>query len=113
MSADKPDAVVLDRLYQTIVSRRGGDPEQSYTARLFAKGRQKIARKVGEEAIEVVVAAISETPERLADESADVLYHLLVLWAEAGLQPDAVWAKLAAREGISGLAEKKARSKGA
>ena len=63
--------------------------------------------------IEVVVAAISETPERLADESADVLYHLLVLWAEAGLQPDAVWAKLAAREGVSGLAEKRARGKGA
>lgn len=108
-SADDRDAHILERLYQTIVSRRGADPQSSYTARLFAKGRQKIARKVGEEAIEVVVAAITETPERLADESADVLYHLLVLWADAGVQPAEVWAKLAAREGVSGLVEKKAR----
>ena len=85
--------------------------EYAYTAKLFAKGRQKIARKVGEEAIEVVVAAMSETPERLADESADVLYHLLVLWAEAGVHPHDVWEKLAAREGVSGIAEKQARGK--
>jgi phosphoribosyl-ATP pyrophosphohydrolase len=110
-SADVLDATVLERLYRTIVSRRGSDPQTSYTAKLFAKGRQKIARKVGEEAIEVVVAAMTETPERLADESADVLYHLLVLWAEAGVQPGEVWAKLAARESVSGLAEKEARGK--
>ncbi|MFO1129129.1 MAG: phosphoribosyl-ATP diphosphatase [Rhodospirillales bacterium] len=108
---DDLDATVLERLYQTIVSRRGSDPQASYTAKLFAKGRQKIARKVGEEAIEVVVAAMTETPERLADESADVLYHLLVLWAEAGVQPHDVWEKLAAREGVSGIAEKQARGK--
>lgn len=106
------DATVLDRLFTVIESRRGGDASGSYTARLFRDGRPKIARKTGEEAVEVVVAALTETPGRLAAESADLLYHLLVLWAEAGLAPAEVWGELARREGISGLAEKAARDKG-
>jgi phosphoribosyl-ATP pyrophosphohydrolase len=105
------DGRILDRLFRTIASRRGADPASSYTAKLFGKGRQKIARKVGEEAIEVIVAAMTEGRERVAEESADVLYHLLVLWADTGVTPEEVWRALAAREGISGIAEKQGRSK--
>ncbi|QNT69376.1 phosphoribosyl-ATP diphosphatase [Defluviicoccus vanus] len=110
MATDVFDATVLDRLFKTIESRRGADPSSSYTAKLLNKGRHKIARKVGEEAIEVIVAAIDETPEHVAAESADVLYHLLVLWADVGVRPRDVWAALAAREGMSGIAEKAARN---
>lgn len=110
MAADEaPDARVLDRLFAIVDSRRGGDPASSYTARLFAEGRPKIARKTGEEAVEVVVAALTDRGERIAAESADLLYHLLVLWADAGLAPEDVWRELARREGVSGLAEKAAR----
>ena len=109
MAADIPDARVLERLFAVIASRRGADPKTSYTARLFAEGRGKIASKTGEEAVEVVVAALGEGRERLAAESADLLYHLLVLWADAGLDPAEVWAELAGREGRSGIAEKAAR----
>jgi phosphoribosyl-ATP pyrophosphohydrolase len=100
---------VLDRLHAVIASRRGDDPERSYTARLFARGRPKLTKKVGEEAVEVVIAALAEDRSRLAAESADLLYHLLVLWAEAGVEPAEVWAELARREGVSGLAEKARR----
>ena len=93
-----------------IDSRKGADPETSYTAQLLQGGREKIARKVAEEAIEVVIAAVSETPERLASESADVIYHLMVLWVEAGIQPDDVWQALDKRRGTSGIEEKKSRS---
>lgn len=107
MSAEA-DARVLEHLFTVIASRRGADPDTSYTARLFASGRNKIARKVGEEAVEVVVAALSEH-NKIAAESADLLYHLLVLWADAGLRPADVWAELTRREGVSGIAEKAAR----
>ncbi|SMF08808.1 phosphoribosyl-ATP pyrophosphatase [Tistlia consotensis] len=102
-------AEVLERLFATIESRKGADPASSYTAKLFAKGPNKIAQKVGEEAVETVIAATAEGRESLAAESADLLYHLLVLWAAHGLRPEEVWAKLAAREGTSGIAEKAAR----
>ncbi|MBM3559402.1 MAG: phosphoribosyl-ATP diphosphatase [Alphaproteobacteria bacterium] len=105
------DAQVIDRLHATVLSRRGADPESSYTAKLFAQGRAKIAAKLGEEAAETVIAGASETPERLASESADLLYHLVVLWAERGVAPAAVWTELARREGVSGLDEKAARGK--
>ena len=95
---------VLQRLYATILERRGADPDESWTARLFAGGRGPIADKVVEEATEAAAAALEETPERLAAESADLLYHLLVLWADAGVAPDDVWAELDAREGRSGPA---------
>ena len=103
------DATILDRLYTTIASRKGTDPTTSYTAKLFVEGRAKIARKLGEEAVETTVAALTEGPERLAGESADLLYHLLVLWADCGVAPAQVWSALAAREGTSGIDEKKSR----
>ncbi|TVR99747.1 MAG: phosphoribosyl-ATP diphosphatase [Rhodospirillales bacterium] len=110
---DAADGTVLDRLFAVIERRRGADAGSSYTARLLAEGRPTIARKVGEEAVEVVVASLAAEaghPDRLAEESADLLYHLLVLWADAGIPPEAVWRVLAEREGTSGLAEKAARS---
>lgn len=100
---------ILDRLAATIASRVGADPDLSYTARLLAKGPVAAAQKVGEEAVEVVIEAARDDTAALASESADLLYHLMVLWAAAGLTPDAVWAKLEAREGTSGLVEKAAR----
>jgi phosphoribosyl-ATP pyrophosphohydrolase len=101
----------LARLFALIQSRRGADPASSYTARLFAAGRAKIAAKVGEEATETVIAGVAETPDRLTSESADLLYHLLVLWADAGIAPADVLAELARRESQSGLAEKASRRK--
>jgi len=104
------NATVLDQLYQTIAARKGADPSQSYTAKLFAKGRNKIAQKVGEEGVECVIAALSEGNDKLVSESADLFYHLLVLWAETGVKPEEIWTELAKREGISGLDEKAART---
>ena len=100
---------VLDRLWQVIQSRRGADPQSSYTARLFARGRAKIAQKFGEEAVEAVIEGVGENPAALIGESADLLYHLLVLWAAAGVSPEDVAAELTRREGTSGVAEKRAR----
>ena len=104
------DATVLTRLYATIQSRKDGDPAASHTARLFAKGRGKIAQKLGEESVETIIAALSEDNNALAGESADLLYHLLVLWADRDLDPQQVWSILEAREGTSGIAEKAART---
>ncbi len=104
---------VLDRLWDVVLSRRDADPEQSHSARLLSRGRAKVAQKFGEEAVECVIEAVSGNLPALACESADVLYHLLVLWVSAGLHPSEVWAELARREGISGLAEKAARRKSA
>lgn len=103
------DPAVLARLYATILDRRGADPEFSHTARLFARGRAKIAQKLGEEAVEAVIEAVKGDREKLIAESADVVYHLLVLWADAGITPDEVWQQLAEREGRSGVVEKKSR----
>ena len=103
------DRHTLDRLFATIESRKGADPASSYTAKLFGKGKAKIAQKLGEEAVETVIAAMSGNRDEVAAESADLLYHLLVLWAETGVAPDDVWAILDAREGTSGIAEKASR----
>src|SRR5262245_21047798 len=103
------DATILDRLYKVIESRRGADPTKSNTARLFAKGTDKIAQKLGEEAVETVIEGVRGRKKDLALESADLLYHLLVLWADRGLKPADVWAAIAAREGISGAAARKGR----
>jgi len=111
MAANESDIDVLERLFAVIEGRRGADPASSYTAKLFADGADKIAQKLGEEAVEAVIAAAARDPERLAAESADLLYHLLVAWAEAGLAPGDVWAELARREGVSGIEEKNAREK--
>jgi phosphoribosyl-ATP pyrophosphohydrolase len=100
----------LERLWRVIETRRGADPATSYTAKLFARGRGKIAQKLGEEAIEAVIEAIRGDATRLIGESADVLYHLLVLWADMGIGPDDIAAELARREGVSGIAEKRGRS---
>jgi phosphoribosyl-ATP pyrophosphohydrolase len=100
----------LDRLWQVILSRRGGDPQTSYTARLFTRGRAKIAQKLGEEAIEAVIEGVADNPSALVGESADLLYHLLVLWAAAGVSPADVAAELIRREGTSGIDEKRARA---
>jgi phosphoribosyl-ATP pyrophosphohydrolase len=110
--ATAPEALgpILDRLWQVIQSRRGADPGTSYTARLFARGRAKIAQKLGEEAVEAVIEGLGDNPAALVAESADLLYHLLVLWAAAGISPADVAAELARREGISGIAEKRARA---
>jgi len=105
------DGRTLDELYQVIESRRGDDPGSSHTARLFDRGVPKIAQKVGEEAVEAVIEGVSGTPEQLAAESADLLYHLLVLWAARDLPPAEVWRALQARKGVSGLEEKAARDK--
>jgi len=101
----------LDRLWRVIQSRRGGDPQTSYTARLFSRGRAKIAQKLGEEAIEAVIEGVGNNPAALAGESADLLYHLLVLWAAAGISPADVASELTRREGTSGIVEKRARAK--
>src|SRR5882757_8868651 len=99
----------LDRLFATIAVRKGADPSQSYTAKLLAAGVETCAKKFGEEATEAVIAAIQKDKGELAKESADVLYHLLVLWAASGITPDDVYAVLKAREGTSGLEEKASR----
>ena len=104
------DGAVLDRLFEIIESRRGADPESSYTAQLLAAGPEQIARKLGEEAVETIVAALGEGSD-LTAESADLLYHLLVLWAARGVRPDAVWRELQRRQGRSGLEEKASRGK--
>lgn len=100
----------LDRLFATIAARQAaGDAKASYTAKLLSQGVEKCAKKFGEEAVEAALAAVSGDKAHLAAESADVLYHLMVLWAAAGISPEDVYAHLTAREGQSGLAEKAAR----
>ncbi|HWC62426.1 MAG TPA: phosphoribosyl-ATP diphosphatase [Rhizomicrobium sp.] len=100
----------IDRLFATISARQAAqDAGASYTARLLAEGVEKCAKKFGEEAVEAALAAVSGNRDRLAAESADVLYHLLVLWAAAGIRPEEVYAALKKREGVSGLAEKASR----
>jgi phosphoribosyl-ATP pyrophosphohydrolase len=105
----EPDMHMLDRLYATIESRKGADPSTSYTAKLMARGRDKLAQKLGEEATEAVIEAVKGDRVKLVAESADLLYHLLALWATLGIKPTAVWDELARREGVSGIAEKAAR----
>jgi phosphoribosyl-ATP pyrophosphohydrolase len=100
---------ILDRLEASIAQRRGASPDSSYVASLFAKGREKIAQKVGEEATETVIAALSGDPAKLTSEAADLLFHLMILLAEGGLSVNDVLAELERREGLSGLEEKAAR----
>ena len=100
---------ILDRLEMSISERRRASPDSSYVASLFAKGREKIAQKVGEEATETVIAALSGDPAKLTAEAADLMFHLMMLLAEGGLSVNHVLAELERREGLSGLAEKAAR----
>jgi phosphoribosyl-ATP pyrophosphohydrolase len=99
----------LQRLWRVIESRRGGDPASSYTAKLLSRGKAKVAQKFGEEAIEAVIEGVRGDRAALVGESADVLYHLLVMWAAIGVSPADVAAELARREDISGISEKKSR----
>jgi phosphoribosyl-ATP pyrophosphohydrolase len=99
----------LERLWQVIESRRGADPASSYTAKLFARGTAKIAQKFGEEAVEAVIEGVRGDRTALVGESADLLYHLLVMWAATGVSPNEVAAELARREGVTGIVEKKTR----
>src|SRR3954470_17785313 len=98
--SDGAEEHVLDRLYVVIDSRKGADPDTSYTARLFSRGRQQIAKKLGEEAVEAVIEGIRGDKAKLVGESADMLYHLLTLWASINVKPKAVWSELARREGL-------------
>jgi phosphoribosyl-ATP pyrophosphohydrolase len=106
---DESEAV-LSRLYATIAARKTADPGSSYTAKLLHQGRAAIAKKMGEEAVETAIAAVARDSDAVVSESADLIYHLLVLWADCGIEPDEVWGKLASREGTSGLTEKASRS---
>jgi phosphoribosyl-ATP pyrophosphohydrolase len=105
------DAVVLDRLFTVIESRRDADPTVSHSARLLSRGPSKVAQKFGEEAVECLIEAVAGNRDALIAESADVLYHLLVLWVSSGVAPAEVWVELIRREGVSGIAEKAARPK--
>jgi len=102
--------LALARLWQVIDSRRNADPAVSYTAKLLARGRAKVAQKFGEEAVEAVIEGAAGDRDALTRESADVLYHLLALWVAVGLGPDDIAAELTRREGTSGLAERKGRA---
>ncbi|WP_458094178.1 phosphoribosyl-ATP diphosphatase [Roseomonas sp. WA12] len=106
----EPVAAVLDRLWSTVDQRRiHGDAETSHSARLLARGTAKVAQKLGEEAVEAVIEAMAGNRRGLIGESADLLYHLIVVWVDAGIRPEDVWAELVRREGLSGIAEKAAR----
>jgi phosphoribosyl-ATP pyrophosphohydrolase len=100
---------ILANLEATILARRDGDPATSYVARLFAAGRPKIAQKLGEEAVETVIAALSGNASAVVGEAADLLFHLTVLLAACDVPLADVLAELRRREGVSGIAEKAAR----
>lgn len=101
--------MTLDRLAATIASRKGADPETSWTAKLLSKGPEKCAEKFGEEAVEAIIEAVKGDRARLTSEAADVLYHLLVMLASRDVTLADVLAELDRREGTSGVAEKRAR----
>jgi phosphoribosyl-ATP pyrophosphohydrolase len=112
-AVDGADAAVLDTLWRTVEARRlAGDVDHSHSARLLARGTPKVAQKLGEEAVECVIEATLGNRRATVLESADLLYHLIVVWVDAGIRPEEVWAELARRQGISGIAERAARPKG-
>jgi phosphoribosyl-ATP pyrophosphohydrolase len=96
----------LGRLYEQVVAAKDADPAVSRTAKLLRSGRSKMAKKLAEEAIEVVIDAMNGERDAVIRESADLLYNLVVLWLEAGIQPQDVWDEMARRERLFGLAEK-------
>ena len=96
----------LERLYQAVIAAKDLDPAISRTARLFQRGPAKMAKKLAEEAIEVVIDAVNGKTEAVVRESADLLYNLTVLWASAGVKPEDVWHEMARRERLLGIAEK-------
>ncbi|KAI0566015.1 2C-methyl-D-erythritol 2,4-cyclodiphosphate synthase [Gracilaria domingensis] len=100
----------IQKLYDTVEGRKGADPSSSWTAKLFSKGLQKIAQKVGEEGVEVAIEGSGGNSSGVINESADLLYHLMVLWADLGVKPKDVWSELKRREGTSGIVEKASRT---
>lgn len=107
----KQSSLVLEELFKTIDQRKGADEGKSYTAKLFKKGRKKIAQKVGEEGVECALAGVGGDKGEIVSESADLFYHLFVLWSDAGVKPEEVYGELAKRFGVSGLDEKRSRGK--
>ncbi len=107
---DSPASAVLEALFAVIESRRGADPATSYVAKTLAAGTPEVAKKLGEEAVETAIAAARGARAEVIGESADLLFHLLLLWADAGVTPADVFAELERRRGVSGLAEKAARA---
>jgi phosphoribosyl-ATP pyrophosphohydrolase len=99
----------FDRLIARVIANRSADPDTSYVARLTARGRAKIAQKLGEEAVETVIAAMGDDRGEIIGEATDLMFHLAVLLVDAGLSFDDIRAELARREGMSGLAEKASR----
>ena len=100
----------LERLYLAVLAARDLDPAKSRTARLFQRGPAKMAKKLAEEAIEVVIDAVHGDSQAVIRESADLLYNLTVLWASAGVRPEDVWREMARREDMLGIAEKLPKS---
>src|SRR5581483_11294019 len=100
----------IDRLYQAVLAARHLDPATSRTAKLFQRGPSKMAKKLAEEAIEVVIDAVNGDAHAVVRESADLLYNLTVLWASAGVKPDDVWREMERREMMLGIAEKLPKS---
>ena len=96
----------LDRLYDAVMAARSADPATSRTARLLRAGRGKVTKKLAEEAIEVVIDAVHGHSDAVVRESADLLYNLVVVWATSGVRPKDVWAEMARRERLLGIAEK-------
>lgn len=110
MACGMAEPGTLARLEATIAARRGGDPESSYVARLNARGIGKMAQKLGEEAVETIVAALAEDRDALVGEAADLVFHLMVLLDAKGVALADVLAELDRREGTSGIAEKASRN---
>ena len=100
----------IERLYQAIIAAKDLDPAVSRTARLFQRGPAKMAKKLAEEAIEVVIDAVNGKTDAVVRESADLLYNLSVLWASAGVRPEDVWREMERREHLLGIAEKMPKS---
>jgi len=100
----------LERLYLAVLAAKDLDPATSRTARLFQRGPSKMAKKLAEEAIEVVIDAVNGDTQAVVRESADLLYNLTVLWASAGVRPEDVWREMTRREDMLGIAEKLPKS---
>jgi phosphoribosyl-ATP pyrophosphohydrolase len=96
----------VDRLYAAVLAARNADPASSRTARLLRAGRAKMAKKLAEEAVEVIIDAMHGNREAVVRESADLLYNLVVLWVSSGVQPKDVWREMERRERLFGIAEK-------
>src|SRR3954464_5443778 len=96
----------VDRLYVAVIAAKTADPSRSRTARLLRSGRAKMAKKLAEEAVEVVIDAMHGSRDAVVKESADLIYNLVVLWVAAGVQPKEVWKEMERRERLMGIAEK-------